>query len=211
MLNHIITESIREDLSGQWWNRDPCRLPLQDIAKVFKVRVAPPYTAVAELEGGNIGATYDLVVGVHIAAHPMGAWILYLGWGKLKLNDSIHDTAQGAEQQWQIYLYLEKILRWSIDLFKALLSRVWHCLHDCGAVARSLVVVFLVLLLSPTVMKCCSALVAKRTRWSCEFRSQKESMISNRDLVRRRNCCRGAASRAISKVLPPPWEAPPFC
>jgi len=106
MLNHIITKSIRKDLSRQRWNRNPRRLPLQDIAEIFEVRVAPPYTTVAELEGGNIGTTYDLVVGVHAAAHSMCAWILDL--------------------------YLEEILRWTVDLLKALLARVWHCLHDCG-------------------------------------------------------------------------------
>lgn len=81
MLNHIITESIRKDLSRQRRNCDSRRLSLQDIPKVFKVRITPPYVAVAELEGGNIGATYDLVVGVHIAAHSMSARILHLGWG----------------------------------------------------------------------------------------------------------------------------------
>lgn len=93
MLNHIITKPVRKDLSRQRRNRNPRRLPLQDIAEVLKVRVAPPHTAVAEFERGNIRATYDLVVGVHAAAHSMCAWVLHLGWGKLLLMMAMMDTA----------------------------------------------------------------------------------------------------------------------
>lgn len=36
----------------------------------------------AELEGWDIGAAYDFVVGVHATAHTMCSWILDLrGWG----------------------------------------------------------------------------------------------------------------------------------
>lgn len=30
------------------------------------------------------------------------------------------------------YLYLEKVLRWSIDFFEGLLASVGHCLHFGG-------------------------------------------------------------------------------
>lgn len=83
MLNHIIAESICKDLSRQRWNGNARRFPLQDVAEVFEVRVAPPYTAVAELKCRYIRTTYNLVVGVHAAAHSMCAWILDLGWGQL--------------------------------------------------------------------------------------------------------------------------------
>jgi len=106
VLNHIITESIRKHLSRQRWNRDSRRLSLQDVAEVLKVRVAPPHTAVSELEGGDIRTTYDLVVGVHTAAHSVRAWVLHL--------------------------YLQEVLRRSVDLFEALLARIGHCLHGFG-------------------------------------------------------------------------------
>jgi hypothetical protein len=32
----------------------------------------------------------------------------------------------------ETYLDLEEVLWWAIDLFEALLARVWHCLHGCG-------------------------------------------------------------------------------
>jgi hypothetical protein len=35
---------------------------------------------VVELESGDVGSAYDLVVGVHIAAHAMRARVLYLRW-----------------------------------------------------------------------------------------------------------------------------------
>lgn len=31
----------------------------------------------------------------------------------------------------EAYLYLQEVLWRAIDLFEALLSRIWHCLHDC--------------------------------------------------------------------------------
>jgi len=34
-----------------------------------------------ELEGGDVGSADDLVVGVHVAAHAVRAWVLYLRWG----------------------------------------------------------------------------------------------------------------------------------
>ncbi len=44
----------------------------------------------------------------------------------------------------QAYFYLKEVLRRSVDLLEALLARVWHGLHDCNVVARSLVLLVLV-------------------------------------------------------------------
>ena len=45
------------------------------------------------------------------------------------------------------YLNLEEVLWWAIDLFEALLARVWHCLHGCGfLIARPGTVLLKVLL-----------------------------------------------------------------
>lgn len=30
------------------------------------------------------------------------------------------------------YFYFEEVFWRSVDLFEALLARIWHCLHDCG-------------------------------------------------------------------------------
>lgn len=114
MLNNVITEPVRKDLSRQRRNRNTCTLPLENIAEVLKVRVASAHNAVVELEGGNVGSAHNLVVGVHVAAHAVRAWVLYFN--------------------------LEEVLWWAIDLFEALLARVWHCLHRCAVlVGASLV------------------------------------------------------------------------
>lgn len=78
MFNYIITKSIRKHLSGQWRDGDSRTLPLQNVAKVFEVRVAPSHGAMLELEGGDVGAADDLVVGVHAAGSAMSLWVLDL-------------------------------------------------------------------------------------------------------------------------------------
>ena len=65
MLYDIVAEAVGEDLAWQRGNRDPRALPFQYVPEVFKVGVAPAYGAVLELEGGDVGAADDLVVGVH--------------------------------------------------------------------------------------------------------------------------------------------------
>jgi len=80
MLNNIITKSIRKYLSRQRWNRNAGTLPLETITEVLKVRVTSAHNTVVELESGDVGSAYDLVVGVHIAAHAMRARVLYLRW-----------------------------------------------------------------------------------------------------------------------------------
>ena len=65
MLNYVVAEPVREHLAWQRRDGDPRALSFQYVAKVFKVRVSPPYGAVLELEGGDVGAAYYLIVGVH--------------------------------------------------------------------------------------------------------------------------------------------------
>lgn len=69
-----------------------------------------------ELERGDVGSADDLVVGVHVAAHAVRTWVLHLD--------------------------LEEVLWWAIDLFEALLARVWHCLHGCGSLEARACVLF---------------------------------------------------------------------
>jgi len=80
MLNNIITKPIRKHLSRQRRNRNTGALPLENITEVLKVRVTSAHNAVVELEGGDVGSAYDLVVGVHVAAHAVRAWVFYLRW-----------------------------------------------------------------------------------------------------------------------------------
>ena len=81
MLNNIITKAIRKNLSRQRWNGHTSALSLQNIAEVLEVRVASADNAMVQLEGRDVGSTHDLVVGVHVAAHAMRAWVLDLRWG----------------------------------------------------------------------------------------------------------------------------------
>ncbi len=79
MLDDVIAEAVREDLPRQGRDRDPRALALEDVPEVLKVRVAPPYGAVLELEGRDIRPTDDLVVCVHLAADAVRLWISDLG------------------------------------------------------------------------------------------------------------------------------------
>lgn len=81
MLNHIVAKAVREHLAWQRWDRDPRALALQDVAEVFEVRVAAAHAAMAQLEGGDVGATYDLVVCVHAPTYAVRARVLDLEWG----------------------------------------------------------------------------------------------------------------------------------
>ncbi len=65
MLNHIIAEPVGEHLARQRRNGHPRGFPLQDVAEVFEIGVAPADGAVLEFEGGDVGAADDFVVGVH--------------------------------------------------------------------------------------------------------------------------------------------------
>jgi len=145
MLNHIVTEAIGEDLARQRRDRNARRLALENVAEVLEVGISPAHTAVAELERGDVGAAQDLVVCVHVAAHAVGAGVPDLGrWLEREREKTAH---AGLERQERIqltakksksYFYLQEVLWRAIDLFEALLARIWHCLHDCQLVARGL-------------------------------------------------------------------------
>jgi hypothetical protein len=50
-------------------------------------------------------------------------------------------------EEWGAHLDLQEVLWRAIDLFEALLARVWHCLHGCGfLIARPGTVLLKVLL-----------------------------------------------------------------
>lgn len=87
MLDHIITEPVREDLAGERGDGNTSRFALEDVAKVFKVRVAPTDGAVLELEGGDVGPADDLVVGVHMAVSAVGLGVFDLKGGKGGFSD----------------------------------------------------------------------------------------------------------------------------
>lgn len=74
-LDDVVAEPVGEDLARQWGDGDACRLALEDVAEVLKVGVAAADGALAQLEGGDVGAADDLVVGVHGAAHAVGSWV----------------------------------------------------------------------------------------------------------------------------------------
>lgn len=78
-LDDVVAEAVGEDLARQRGDRDACRLALEDVAEVLEVGVAAADGALAQLEGGDVGAADDLVVGVHGAAHAVGARVADLG------------------------------------------------------------------------------------------------------------------------------------
>ena len=82
MLNHIITKPICKDLAGQRGNRDSRRLAFKNIAEVLEVGIAPADGGMAQLEGGDVGSAEDLVVGIHVTTHAMGAWVANLVGGR---------------------------------------------------------------------------------------------------------------------------------
>ena len=79
MLNHIVAEPIRKHLARQRRYRDAGALSLEDVAEVFKVRVAPADGRRLELKGGDVGAAEDFVGGVHGAAEAVGLGVADLG------------------------------------------------------------------------------------------------------------------------------------
>lgn len=78
MLNHIVTEAIGEHFAWQWRNSNSRTLTFKNIAKVLEIRIAPTDTGMAQLESGDVCSANNFVVGVHVAAHAVGAWILDL-------------------------------------------------------------------------------------------------------------------------------------
>jgi len=71
-LDNLIREAVCEDFARERRDVDPRGLVLEDISEGFKIGVAPAYKRMAQLEGGNVGLAYDLVVGVHLSSKSMG-------------------------------------------------------------------------------------------------------------------------------------------
>ena len=74
-LDHVVTEPVGEHLARQRRDRHAGALPLQDVAEVLKVRVAAAHSRLSQLEGRDVGATYDLVVGVHVPADAVSSGV----------------------------------------------------------------------------------------------------------------------------------------
>lgn len=72
MLDHIVTETVGEDLAGQWGYRDSCAFALEDIAEVFEVGVPAAHHGMFQFESGDVGSAHDLVRRVHIAGGAVG-------------------------------------------------------------------------------------------------------------------------------------------
>lgn len=121
-LDDVVAEAVGEDLSGERRDSNPGALALEDVAEVLKVRVPTADAALAQLEGGDVCAAEDLVVGVHVAAHAVGSRVADLRMLATELKMCMWE--------WIGYLDLEKVLGRSIDLVKALLARIGHGLQD---------------------------------------------------------------------------------
>lgn len=67
-----------------------------------------------ELEGWDVGYHVDLVVGVHVAAGAVGAWVADLG-GFVR-------WFRGHAVLGSRYFYLEDVLWWGVELFVGLLA-----------------------------------------------------------------------------------------
>lgn len=97
-----------------------------------------------ELEGGDVGSAHDLVVGVHVAAHAVRARVLHLRWVLVGVVFGTEGEGRKSAVRCRAgglgaHLNFEEVLWRAIDLFEALLARIWHCLHRCGSlVARAL-------------------------------------------------------------------------
>lgn len=109
-LNNIVAEAIRKDLAWKRGDGDPGALALEDVAEVLEVGVAAAHARLAQLEGGDVGAAQDLVVGVHVAADAVGAGVAHLD--------------------------LKEVLGRAVDLVERLLARVGHGLEDGAVEAR---------------------------------------------------------------------------
>lgn len=77
-LDDVVAEAVGEDLAGERRDGDASALALENVAEVLKVGVATADAALAQLEGGDVGAAHDLVVGVHVATHAVGSGVANL-------------------------------------------------------------------------------------------------------------------------------------
>ena len=103
-LDDVVGEAVGEDLAGERGDGNAGALALEDVAEILEITVAAADGALAQLEGGDVGAANDLVVGVHAAGGAVGA----------RVPD----------------LDLEEVLGRAVDLVEGLLPRVRHGLHD---------------------------------------------------------------------------------
>ena len=78
MLDNIIAEPVRKNLSRKWGDRDPGTLSLQYIPKVLEVTIPSPYCAVLELESRYVRSTDYFVVGIHAPRCAMSLRVLDL-------------------------------------------------------------------------------------------------------------------------------------
>ena len=78
MFDNIITEPIRKHLPWKWRDRDARRLSLEHVAEVFEIGVATAHDGVLQLEGGDVGSAYDLVVCVHAAPNAVSLGVFDL-------------------------------------------------------------------------------------------------------------------------------------
>ena len=122
MLDNIITEAVRKNLSREWWDSDPGTLPLQDIPKVLEVTISSPYRAVLKLEGWYIRPTDYFVVGIHA---PRCAMCL----GILDLLRSLVKVENCEEGSVKAYFDFEKVFWRPIDFLEGLLAGIGHGLH----------------------------------------------------------------------------------
>lgn len=81
-LNHIVAKSIGKHFSRQRGDGHARTLPLQYVAEVFEIRVSAADAALAQLEGGDVGAAEDLVVRVHGPADAVGSGVANLDAAK---------------------------------------------------------------------------------------------------------------------------------
>jgi hypothetical protein len=93
VFNHVVGEAVRQDLARQWGNGDARRLALEDVAEGFELVVPAAHRRRLELEGGDVGAHYDLVGRVHAAPDACESQRLLLRHGQLY---STHHVSLGC-------------------------------------------------------------------------------------------------------------------
>lgn len=78
ILDDLVTEPVGKHFAGKWRDSHSGALAFQNIAEVFKIRIPSPHRRLAQLEGWNIGAADDFVVGVHVPTDTMCLWVAHL-------------------------------------------------------------------------------------------------------------------------------------
>jgi hypothetical protein len=83
VLDHVVGEAVCQDLARQRRDGDARRLALEDVAEGLELVVSAAHRRRLELEGGDVGAHYDLVGGVHAAPDTCKSQRLLLRHGQL--------------------------------------------------------------------------------------------------------------------------------